>query len=242
MRRGLWALILLAVTAPSRAAEVTFLSEDGTALRAIHVAPAAGVPRRPAVVALHGCAGLAPPGQPLRLPPREQDWAERLAALGHAVVLPDSFGSRGMGPACGRPDHPAGPKGLRPEDARAALASAAALPGEPPGGGICSAGRRVAAPCSGLWRLHPRRGSCVRRSPSIRAAVPSCARRRPGRRRSPSSCCSARPMTGPPPIAARRWWPAHRRRSSSGCLPGRITVSTILRQNSARGACPMDER
>jgi dienelactone hydrolase len=50
----------------------------------------------PAVVALHGCAGLGKHG----LAARYRDWAERLVSIGFAVLLPDSFGSRGLGPQC----------------------------------------------------------------------------------------------------------------------------------------------
>lgn len=120
----------------ARGEVVSIRAEDGAALRAMVVEPAAGVARRPAVVALHGCTGLAAPDRPLRLPARETDWAARLSALGHRVVFPDSFGSRGLGPACGRAEHPVRPGGLRAGDARAALAWAAAQPDEPPGGGI----------------------------------------------------------------------------------------------------------
>lgn len=128
------ALMLAPIVA--RGEVVAIRGEDGTALRAMVVAPAAGVPRRPTVVALHGCSGLAPAERALRLPAREADWAGRLAGLGHRVVFPDSFGSRGEGPACGRADHPVRPGGLRAGDARAALAWAAGQPDEPPGGGI----------------------------------------------------------------------------------------------------------
>jgi dienelactone hydrolase len=133
--RLLAAALMLAPFA-ARGEVVSIRAEDGAALRAIVVEPAAGVARRPAVVALHGCTGLAAPDRPLRLPAREADWAARLSALGHRVVLPDSFGSRGLGPACGRAEHPVRPGGLRAGDARAALAWAAVQADEPPGGGI----------------------------------------------------------------------------------------------------------
>lgn len=50
----------------------------------------------PAVVALHGCAGLGKNG----IAERYRDWAERLANIGFVVLFPDSFGSRGLGPQC----------------------------------------------------------------------------------------------------------------------------------------------
>lgn len=185
MRRLLAALLMILLPGTAGGQEVAIPSEDGTVLRAILVPPAAGVARRPAVVALHGCSGLARPDRPLRLPAREADWAARLAALGHAVVAPDSFGSRGLGGACGRADHPARPEGPRAGDARAALAWAAAQPGEPPGGGILlgwsHGGSTVlwtlaAPPRAGLLRaaiaFYPGCGATLRQAPGWAAPVP----------------------------------------------------------------------
>jgi dienelactone hydrolase len=50
----------------------------------------------PAVVALHGCAGLGKNG----IAERYRDWAERLTNIGFVVLFPDSFGSRGLGSQC----------------------------------------------------------------------------------------------------------------------------------------------
>ncbi|MBB4261739.1 MULTISPECIES: dienelactone hydrolase family protein [unclassified Bradyrhizobium] len=52
----------------------------------------------PAVVALHGCDGLSSHSDPVL--PRYRDWAERLLRAGNAVLLPDSYGSRELGPQC----------------------------------------------------------------------------------------------------------------------------------------------
>ncbi|WP_322517883.1 dienelactone hydrolase family protein [Rhodopseudomonas palustris] len=52
----------------------------------------------PAVVALHGCGGLV--GRSGAIRPRYADWARQLLKSGHAVLLPDSYGSRGLGPQC----------------------------------------------------------------------------------------------------------------------------------------------
>ncbi len=52
----------------------------------------------PAVIALHGCGGLAGRSEPVL--PRYRDWAERLVKHGRVVLLPDSYGSRGLGPQC----------------------------------------------------------------------------------------------------------------------------------------------
>jgi dienelactone hydrolase len=52
----------------------------------------------PVVIALHGCGGLAGRSEPVQ--PRYGDWAEQLLKGGTAVLLPDSYGSRGLGPQC----------------------------------------------------------------------------------------------------------------------------------------------
>ncbi|MEO8318231.1 MAG: dienelactone hydrolase family protein [Bradyrhizobium sp.] len=52
----------------------------------------------PTVIALHGCGGLGGHSEPVL--PRYRDWAEQLLKNGHAVLLPDSFGSRELGPQC----------------------------------------------------------------------------------------------------------------------------------------------
>ena len=52
----------------------------------------------PTVIALHGCDGLH--GQSDQIQPRYLDWAEQLLKGGYAVLLPDSFGSRELGPQC----------------------------------------------------------------------------------------------------------------------------------------------
>jgi dienelactone hydrolase len=52
----------------------------------------------PTVIALHGCGGLGGHSEPVL--PRYRDWAGQLLKTGHAVLLPDSFGSRELGPQC----------------------------------------------------------------------------------------------------------------------------------------------
>jgi dienelactone hydrolase len=52
----------------------------------------------PVVIALHGCGGLAGHSEPVQ--PRYRDWAEHLVKAGSAVLLPDSYGSRELGPQC----------------------------------------------------------------------------------------------------------------------------------------------
>ena len=52
----------------------------------------------PVVIALHGCGGLAGHSEPVQ--PRYRDWAEELLKHGKAVLFPDSYGSRELGPQC----------------------------------------------------------------------------------------------------------------------------------------------
>jgi dienelactone hydrolase len=52
----------------------------------------------PTVIALHGCGGLSTRAEPVL--PRYRDWAEQLVKSGSAVLLPDSYASRGLGPQC----------------------------------------------------------------------------------------------------------------------------------------------
>ena len=57
----------------------------------------------PVVIALHGCGGLAGRSEPVQT--RYQDWAEQLLKGGKAVLLPDSYGSRELGPQCRAKEH-----------------------------------------------------------------------------------------------------------------------------------------
>ncbi|MBR0818427.1 dienelactone hydrolase family protein [Bradyrhizobium liaoningense] len=52
----------------------------------------------PTVIALHGCGGLGNHSEPVL--PRYRDWALQLLRSGNAVLLPDSYGSRELGPQC----------------------------------------------------------------------------------------------------------------------------------------------
>src|SRR5882762_5711074 len=52
----------------------------------------------PIVIALHGCGGLGGHSEPVQS--RYRDWAEQLVKDGQAVLLPDSYGSRELGPQC----------------------------------------------------------------------------------------------------------------------------------------------
>jgi dienelactone hydrolase len=52
----------------------------------------------PTVIALHGCGGLG--GHSEAILPRYRDWSEQLLKAGNAVLWPDSYGSRDLGPQC----------------------------------------------------------------------------------------------------------------------------------------------
>jgi dienelactone hydrolase len=52
----------------------------------------------PVVIALHGCGGLGSHSEPIQA--RYRDWAEQLLKDGKAVLFPDSYGSRELGPQC----------------------------------------------------------------------------------------------------------------------------------------------
>ena len=95
-------LTLVAVTLPAAAAPLATphevaIPEGSTTLRAELFKPEGDGPFS-TVIALHGCGGLAGRSEPVL--PRYRDWAERFVKEGKAVLLPDSYGSRGVGPQC----------------------------------------------------------------------------------------------------------------------------------------------
>ncbi len=122
----LFLLIVLPMAAAGAAPRAVLIPEpDGVQLQAKLFLPA-GAATAPAIVALHGCGG------PLRR--RDDGWAKLLAAQGHAVLLPDSFASRGLQPDCKDSTHGAAAYGVRRQDALAAAAWLRAQPYAPPGG------------------------------------------------------------------------------------------------------------
>src|SRR5262249_24062990 len=58
---------------------------------------------------------------PTTVSPRDLDWAKVLATQGYIVFLPDSYGSRGLGPQCKNSDRDVSPARERVADAEAAL-------------------------------------------------------------------------------------------------------------------------
>jgi dienelactone hydrolase len=99
------------------AAETVSFPGAQVTLKAVLYRPTGSGPF-PAVVALHGCAGLYEKSGALS--PRHVDWAERLAAKGFVVLFPDSFGSRGAEAQCKTDDRATSPSKERVEDTLAA--------------------------------------------------------------------------------------------------------------------------
>src|SRR5580704_4096777 len=123
--RLLFAIIAMTLLAAPAAAEVAAPS----APHQVDIALASGVLHAqlfkpdgdgpfPTVIALHGCGGLTSHSEPVL--PRYRDWAEQLLKSGRAVLLPDSYGSRGLGPQCRAAERKVRARRERVEDIMAA--------------------------------------------------------------------------------------------------------------------------
>ena len=93
----LCAVITSAAAEPLPAPVAIEIPSAGYVLHAQLYRPSSAGPF-PVVIALHGCGGLAGHSDPVL--PRYRDWAEELVKDGKAVLLPDSYGSRGLVPQC----------------------------------------------------------------------------------------------------------------------------------------------
>jgi len=110
---------VVGVLGPARALDqIAFPSRDGTMISGWLARPDGPGPF-PAVVALHGCAGLWTASGKMNA--RESDWIERLTGAGYAVLLPDSFRPRGLKALCNDRDRSLTPAG-RAKDALGARA------------------------------------------------------------------------------------------------------------------------
>ena len=124
MRSWTFAFVVCAATAiaaaPARAAPqlVHFDGFGKQSLQGFLFTPAAPG-KHPAIVALHGCAGLTDKDGTLSA--RHADWGERWAAAGYIVIFPDSFASRGLGPQCKVSEREVKPSQERVADADSAL-------------------------------------------------------------------------------------------------------------------------
>lgn len=132
-RSALAAVILLFILSVDASAEerVSFLNMQGEPINAVYAPPPAGAkPPAPAVIMLHGCGGLFTKSGNVKS--RERAWMELFAAEGWALLLPDSFGSRGYGSLCKTKDRPVKPDVERPFDTLAALTWLEKQPGIDP--------------------------------------------------------------------------------------------------------------
>lgn len=119
MRRHILAVMLMTVTPAAAETIVSFTNAEGVTIQARLLLPHGAGPF-PAVVALHGCGGSSNArGELMR---RDRDWAARWVGQGQAVLLPDSFGSRGLGSQCGVADRQVRPGRERVSDVEAARA------------------------------------------------------------------------------------------------------------------------
>ncbi|MBV9654564.1 MAG: prolyl oligopeptidase family serine peptidase [Acetobacteraceae bacterium] len=204
-------LALLAWLANAQLApeHVRIAGPGGVTLEAALVRPAGPV-RAPAVVALHGCGGP--------FPSRDGPWAQLLSERGHIVLLPDSFGSRGLGSQCRNGHRTVTPAGLRRGDAIAAAQWLAAQPGTPPGGvtlmgwsnggsTVLRAGQASPGLPPGLFR-------------NLVAFYPGC--RGPAANPSWSPAAALLLLIG----EADDWTPAEPCRDLAARFPGRITLVT----------------
>ncbi|MGL4974643.1 MAG: dienelactone hydrolase family protein [Bosea sp. (in: a-proteobacteria)] len=108
LKRVLTAVLLLfslalpaGALALEHAVERLRISGDEAMLDAVLYRPKGDGPF-PAVIALHGCGGLW--NNAGQLSARHHDWAAFMAGQGFMVLLPDSYGSRGLGSQCGVKD------------------------------------------------------------------------------------------------------------------------------------------
>ncbi len=127
-RHGFLTFALAVLCAGSAGAQnperVTFAGDGVTLQGWLYASDDKG--RRPAVVAMHGCAGLEDKaGAPSA---RHDDWGRRLSAQGYVVLFPDSFASRGLAAQCKNRERELSPSRERVSDAKAALRFLAARP------------------------------------------------------------------------------------------------------------------
>ena len=95
------AIALMAVISPARAVTPASQAVEiplGTAILHAQLFKPEGSGPFPVVIALHGCGGLGGHSEPVQV--RYRDWAEELLKDGKAVLFPDSYGSRELGPQC----------------------------------------------------------------------------------------------------------------------------------------------
>src|SRR5262249_46520724 len=215
--------VIIAVLAVTRAAaaapELVEIPEGSIRLKSYVYRPAGDGPF-PAVVALHGCAGLAGRSGPVA--GRYRDWGERLTAAGFVVLFPGSFGCRGLSSQCSVRERSVRTARERVADALAArrwlqsqkwvVANRVSLLGWQNGGGAA------------LWtvRRHARGGA--EGGPDFRSAVALY----PGCRRLRQSEWSARVPTLVLVGAADDWGPASACQQMVASARGRSAQAQIV--------------
>ena len=116
-RAALAGLLICAAALNVQAQEIVEFRQGAVTLKAALYKPPGNGPF-PGIVALHGCGGI---GRDITRPSRRHaDWGERLQAQGFAVLMPDSYGTRGLGPQCNNRERSVTPGGERTLDAIAA--------------------------------------------------------------------------------------------------------------------------
>lgn len=98
--------------------KISVPSADGSTLEALLFRPSGPGPF-PAIVALHGCAGLYKKDGSVSA--RDLEWGSRLAGKGYVAIFPDSFTTRGMKEICTNAESLDIPRKVRPLDAYGAL-------------------------------------------------------------------------------------------------------------------------
>jgi dienelactone hydrolase len=112
---GLAAVGVAAPAAPTP--EPIDIAQGDSVLKAVVFKPDGAGPF-PAVVGMHGCAGLFDRSGVVES--RYSEWAQHLTKAGFVVLYPDSYGSRGLGPQC-----TVGHRSIRTDRERVADANAA---------------------------------------------------------------------------------------------------------------------
>ncbi|MEX2312251.1 MAG: prolyl oligopeptidase family serine peptidase, partial [Rhodospirillales bacterium] len=114
---GLGLFTLATASAEER---LNFKTAEGDTIEAIYYPPPTDAPKpSPAIIMLHGCGGLFTKSG--KISSREKSWIALFQKAGWAVLLPDSFGSRGYGSLCQTRDRPVKPEKQRIYDTLGAL-------------------------------------------------------------------------------------------------------------------------
>lgn len=164
---GCLAVAEAAVAAPAQQVDIP---HEGSPLHA-HVYKPDGPGPFPVVIAAHDCGGLQ--GRSAQVRSRYRDWTDYLTKAGYAVVLPDSYGSRDLGPQCRVKASPVRASHERVTDIQASRQWAAEQPWAQKGR-ISLIGWGEGADAL-LWAVRPQRGE--RGAADLRTAIafyPDC--------------------------------------------------------------------